>query len=246
MKNQIQIFSLLLLILPIFFTSQLLSIPKHNIEIFTKSNNYYQGELVEINDSSLIIYYITLEKSGDFIIPISSISRLFIDEGCMNDLETKISIYSKNYTKREYQIKGIDFERNILYIDSVFLNPDNDIVHVSDSISLDDSSIVKFVIHTKTPIFSGLVKSPFYGLLTGAAGGALIFGIFSYNSIFFGEAIFIGGLFGGILGTSLGLTIGIIYIISEINNDIDLKHRKNIKYSLINYICYPEIINQND
>jgi hypothetical protein len=214
----------------------------NNIIIYSESGKIYNGELLEINEEAVIIDYEFNGKSGKLNIPRKSIARLFIEDEAMNDIGTKIDIYAKNFEKKGYQIKGIDFQQNILYIDSIYKTKDFEYRHVRDSIDISDSNLVRIHIIPKVPWGTGLIKSPMYGLFAGVSVGAFMGFIVGLDAAEMGFLFtMVGAGAGGVLGISMGLVVGILYIAGNLDNDVIIKAHPNMKDTMLRFIYYPDI-----
>ena len=236
--NIIKLFSILILLS--CSTFELIGF-EHNLTIYTDSGQELKAELLEMNEIGLLIDNIKNDQKSRFVIKRNKISRIFIEDDAMHGNGTKIHIQYKTRKLMNREIKGIDFENNILYIDSVYINLDFEYVHKRDSLDLSDTNIVRIIIDPKSPFFNGLVQKPFYGFLSGAVVGGSA-GLFT--GIAMGEIIittFSGGVVGGVLGSAIGLVVGIGYIFINLDNDISYRYQPNMKYLLLRYIYYPEV-----
>jgi hypothetical protein len=219
-----------------YLNSQPLLSPDDNVTIYTKTGNKYTSELVSIDDSNVVIYYQTVKRSGDFQIIRSIISKIIVDDNAIEHNKTKIEIYFKNKIIKGYAIKGIDFEKNLLYIVRINHNTNSEYKNIMDSIDLSDSTLSGIMIIPQTPVAKGLGKGLGYGSLVGGVSGALV------GSMILGgtEDILFTALVGGLWFGIIGLGIGVIYVIANIHSDISIKASPELSYKLMNYILFPE------
>lgn len=212
-----------------------------NVIIYLVNGEIFQGRLLEINDKNIMINKILFKDVSMMNIPRNKIIKILVEDEAMEENGTKINIHYKNFVKMNQEIKGIDFEKNILIIDSIYLNYKGTYTHKRDSLDLSDTNIIRVSIDSKSPVFNGLVRKPLNGLYGGSLTGVglgLILG-FSTNHII--SSMIFGGLAGGIVGSGIGLLVGVGHIIINSNNDVTYKYHPDIKNLLVRFIYYPDV-----
>ncbi len=232
--KKLNLFISFLLIFPSFLFAE------NNILLYMNNGKTINSELRLITDSSFVLVKEVYDEDDDTTKVLRNNIRKVIIPDSSILYAPEIEIHLQDSVIEDIVLTGVDLEHNMIFI----ANYDyfNDEILQRDTLNLADTNIKMIVVYGESNVATGLFSGGGIGFFGGLIAGWIISGSIDGG---LGEMLTVIAI-GGLGGIAVGIVAGTIIGIASSSSDMEIDNTHNLKYELLNYIIYPDVIYEPD